>query len=114
MRDAALLLLASGAAYVSFAWLALSQDRHWRRVAGVAGTSEDAGASRDVPAGRRTSLRLAASLLLLIGLILSLLRDGPGFGTLMWIGELSLAAYAVVITLVRWPHLIRRLPLAPR
>jgi hypothetical protein len=104
MRDLALLLIGAATTYVGFAWLAMSQDRHWRSVGGI----------DRVPPRRRLWLRRAAAVPLCLSLAISLFRDGSGFGMLMWLGELCLAAYAVVVTLSRWPRLLGRLPLAPR
>jgi len=72
--------------WLGFALLALSQDRHWRKVTGFS-----------TPPGRRRVIifRIAASLLLAASLALALLRDGPGFGSLLWATAVSIAALAV-------------------
>jgi hypothetical protein len=89
---AVLLVAVLGATYLGFALLALSQDRHWHHL----------GGARHCP----------AYALLLASLGLSLVRDGPGFGALLWATILSVCAVAVVGTLTwqaRWLRPLARL-----
>ena len=95
--EPALLLGLSLASYVGFALLALSQDRHWER----------AGGARHCPARLVLPLRTVGYGLLLVSLILALLRDGPGFGSLVWATMLSVGAVAVVCTLTWRAHWLR-------
>jgi hypothetical protein len=93
--DAALLLALALSSYVGFALLALSQDRHWQRAGGAA----------LCPARLVLPLRAVGYGLLLVALAVALLRDGAGFGSLMWATMLSVGAIAVVGTLTwraRW------------
>lgn len=89
MRESALLLLAAAACYFGFACMALSQDRHWQSV--MAG----------LQLKRRLAIRLrcAGGFALAVGLALALLRDGPSFGSLLWVLLLAAGASAVAFTL---------------
>lgn len=75
--------------YLGFVLLALSQDRHWH----------DLGGARYCPLPLRTALRIAGGALVVAGLPLAVLRDGAGFGALLWVTGLSACAFAVVGTL---------------
>lgn len=102
MPDALLLLAVVVSAYLGFAALAMSQDRHWHRLG---------GASR---CPRRVSavLRAAGCGLLLAALVLALVRDGVAFGFLLWATVITLAAFLVVATLSwrsRWLRPMARL-----
>lgn len=92
-----LLLGLSLAAYLGFASLALSQDRHWER----------AGGGRNCPARLVLPLRVLGYVLLLASLGLALLRDGPSFGSLVWATMISLSAVAVTCTLTWRAHWLR-------
>jgi hypothetical protein len=92
------------AAYLGFALLALSQDRHWHHLVG----------GRNCPARTVRILRAAGYALLLLGFWLSLVRDGPSFGALLWATTLSVAAFAVVCTLTWRPHWLRPVALLCR
>jgi hypothetical protein len=99
---AVLLVAVLGATYLGFALLALSQDRHWHHL----------GGARHCPARTAGALRAAGYALLLASLGLSLVRDGPGFGALLWATILSVCAVAVVGTLTwqtRWLRPLARL-----
>jgi len=86
-------------AYLGFALLALSQSQHWQRVAGAS------------PPGRtRVILFRGGGAVLLAGsLALALLRDGPGFGSLLWATAISIAALGVALTLAWRPGVLRPL-----
>ena len=103
MPSALLLAGLALSAYLGFALLALSQARHWRRVSGA----------EPQPRVRARALRAFGSLALLLALGLALLRDGPGFGTLLWATAISLAAAAVAVTLAWRPAWLRPVA-APR
>ena len=95
MPEMLLLLAVFAAAYLGFAALAMSQDRHWHHL----------GGSRHCP--RRTSivLRVVGWALLLAALLLALVRDGAAFGSLLWITVITVGALLVVATLswrARW------------
>ena len=85
--------------YLGFAALAMSQDRHWQRLSG------------DKQCPRRTAIALRAVgwMLLGTGLVLALLRDGGGFGTLLFGTGISIGALAVVATLTWQASLLRPL-----
>jgi len=99
----ALLIALTVVTYLGFALLALSQDRHWLR----------AGGANACPPRLILPMRTAGYGLLLVALLLALLRDGPGFGSLLWATMLSVGAIAVVFTLAwraAWLHpLVRTL-----
>lgn len=95
MPEAVLLVAVLVAVYGGFASLAMSQDRHWHAL----------GGGRHCPRRVRIVLRLAGYGLLLAALSLSLVRDGPAFGSLLWVTALGTGALAVVATLswrARW------------
>lgn len=98
--EAALILAVLALAYLGFALLALSQDRHWLHLCG----------ERHCPPRIAVGLRAAAYVSLATGLCLALLRDGAGFGSLVWVTTLTLASFAVVCTLTWRPRWL--LPLA--
>jgi len=104
MPDSLLLLALLAAACAGFALLALSQARHWRTVIGAAA----------LPRRRVLVLRAIGGALIALSLILSLLRDGPSFGSLLWATAISLAALAVAFTLAWRPRLLRPLAVAGR
>lgn len=97
MPEAILLLAVFVAAYLGFAALAMSQDRHWHHL----------GGGRHCP--RRTSivLRFVGWALLLAALVLSLMRDGASFGSLLWATVVTVCALAVVATLSWRAHWLR-------
>ena len=96
---AALLMALVLASYGGFALLALSQDRHWQR----------AGGPLPFPARLVVPMRTLGYGLLLAALMLALLRDGAGFGSLVWATMLSIGALAVVGTLTWRAHWLRPL-----
>ena len=95
--ESVLLLALVIASYSGFALLALSQDRHWQR----------SGGGLACPARLVLPLRGLGYGLLLVSLVLALLRDGPGFGSLVWATMLSVGAVAVVCTLTWRAHWLR-------
>ena len=102
MPDILLLTALLAACYAGFALLALSQDRNWESVTGA----------RHLPPGRALPLRLLGYSLLAVGLAPALLRDGAGFGSLLWGVSLSLGAIAIVATLTwrrRWLRPLARI-----
>lgn len=99
MADTLLLLAASAAAYFGFALLALSQSRHWQQVLPGHGPQPP----------RLAALRLSGSAALAIALAPCLIRDGTGFGIVLWLLQLSVAAPALVFTLSWRPHWLQRL-----
>lgn len=100
MRLAPLLSLASIVALLllGFALLATSQVAP-RRTLGV------------LPLDRRNRLvkRGAAVLLFLVGLVLSIARDGAGFGVLLWASAASLCALTVTCVLSYRPGWLKPL-----
>jgi len=99
MRDGVLLLAVLAACYLGFAMLALSQDRHWYHL----------DWRRHCPLRAILPLRMAGYGLLFAALVLALVRDGPGFGALLWATMISIGALAVVCTLTWWPSWLRPL-----
>jgi len=97
MTQALLLLAVFVAACTGFALYALSQPQHWCKVVGQPGPGR----------GRVLILRGIGTVMLAVSLLLALLRDGAGFGSLLWATLLSLAALAVAFTLAWWPRWLR-------
>ena len=93
-----MLIALSLAAYAGFLLLALAQARPRQRL----------GLAAKLAPGRRFGLRLGGALLLALALVLALMRDGPGFGGLLWGTAISLAALAVACTLSWPPRLVTR------
>ncbi|WP_395709833.1 DUF3325 domain-containing protein [Reyranella sp.] len=91
---AALMIALLVAVYCGFALLALSQDRHWQR----------AGGPLPCPARLIMPMRTLGYGLLLVALVLALMRDGAGFGSLVWATMLSVGALTVVATLTWLAH----------
>lgn len=97
---AGLLLAAAGLAlYFGFACLALAMPEHWAQACG-----ED-----DAPPGS-TGLRPVGFAVLALAFVLCLLRDGPSFGSLLWVVMACASAVAVALSLAWKPRLL--LPLA--
>lgn len=95
MVDGLLLLAVFACAYTGMAWLALSQERHWRAVRG--GT----------PARSRIRrLRLGGALWLLLSLAWALLRDAAHFGVPLWVMALIAGGFAVALALTWKPRCI--------
>ncbi|XLZ69769.1 DUF3325 domain-containing protein [Massilia sp. SR12] len=87
------------ASYLGFACLALAMPDHWLQVAG-----------EDRQGHGRSGLRPAGCAMLVLAFVLCLLRDGPSFGSLLWVMMMGAAALAVALTLTWSPRLL--LPLA--
>lgn len=99
MSEALLLAGVFAAGLLAFAMLALSQARHWRQVADAA-----------PPAGGRIrAMRALGAALLGLAYALALWRDGPSFGTLLWVTALSVSALAVAVSLAWRPRALRPL-----
>jgi hypothetical protein len=99
MIAAALLAGLLAASYGGFALLALSQDRHWHHL----------GGARRCPRPLPAFLRGLGGVLLAAALALAVIRDGGGFGSVLWATALSICAFAVVCTLTWRPHWLRPL-----
>lgn len=95
MLNSALIPVTFGAAYLGLSLLALTLERHRKQVS-----------DRDFPGPIRVrACRTAAYLLLASSLAPAWLRDGPGFGVIVWVMLLSAAAVSVALTLTwlsRW------------
>lgn len=99
MHDAVMLFAVLLAGYMSFAGLAVAQERNWRR----------AGGENRPSTARTLVLRIAGAAGLILALVAALVRDGPSFGALLWITSLSLSALAVTATLTWRAHWLRLL-----
>lgn len=96
----ALLLLAAGlASYSAWACMALAMPRHWWA---------DANGQGVACAPHRTWLRPFGFALLGLGYALCVYRDGPGFGSVLWVLLVSAAAIAVALTLAWRPRFLWR------
>lgn len=96
MVDGVLIVSALFAAYLGFAALALASNRPWHRIAG----------SRPHPHGARRLLIGASIAFWTASLVLILLRDGPAFGALLWLMQMSLAGFLVVASVTWRPVLL--------
>ena len=108
MMAALLLVAASLASYGGFACLALAMPDHWTRVSG----------QRSDAVPRPRVLRSAGFSMLGMAYVLCMYRDGPSFGSLLWVVQLSVAAIAVALTLTWRPKfllmMVWRSPTKPR
>lgn len=77
--------------FFAFLLLALTQLQH-RRAIGVP----------ELPSFQTTRVRLLAAILLGFALMWEIRTEGEGFGTLLWIGFVTLAALAVTLVLTFW------------
>lgn len=93
MREAGLLVASFAVSWLGFALLASSQAKYRRAMAVTR-----------VPRRRLTIQRSTGGLLLLFALALTCLRDGPSFGTVLWLLVLSLAAVTVTFVLTWRPR----------
>lgn len=91
------MLLATLLAWLGFAWLALSQERHRERVGGPP------AASTRVPWVRRAMGFISVAL----ALPLCIASQGASFGSLLWVTLLSAAAMAVALTLTWRPRWLK-------
>lgn len=99
MRDAALLVATWVLAYLGFAGLALSMERHWL----------DVMCSAAVSGHVAHRLRSLACFCLAAGLVAACWRDGPAFGGLLWVMSSVVAGIAVAFTLTWRPVMLRPL-----
>ncbi|WP_179105582.1 DUF3325 domain-containing protein [Vreelandella utahensis] len=102
MGDAFLLLAVFGCACIGLAWLALSQNRHWRAIRG--------GSHDRAPVKR---LRVGGALWLVLSLVGALLRDGAHFGVPLWVMALITSGVAVALTLAWSPRCIEVVAVLP-
>ena len=94
MREAVLLFVSFAASWLGLALFAYSQAKH-RKAMAVART----------PLRQQLMIRRGAGVLLLLAaLLLTYLRDGPSFGTVLWLLLLSLAAVTVTFVLAWRPR----------
>lgn len=102
MIESLTMLGAAAMSYVAFAWLALSQEGHWRALPGNA----------DLPAlaaGVQRRLRWSAACVQACAYALCLWGHGPGFGTVLWVLLAAGGAMAVAFTLSWRPRWLRAL-----
>jgi tellurite resistance protein TehA-like permease len=91
--------------YLGFTLVALSQERHWSAVQG----------NDTLPPGRPPAWGFAAGIgCLLASLCAAVASQGPAFGSLLWVMEISATAVAVSLTLSWWPRALRLLLFLPR
>lgn len=104
MSDVTLLAFALGLCVVSFGWLALAMDVHWRQVCATD------------PPGRGTTRGLRAmGLVGLVGsLVLCLKVDHASIASLVWVMNLAGAALLIAMTLAWAPRWLRVLALGWR
>ena len=75
--------------YLGFAFLALSQERHWRTIGDTPPLSKPA----------KRCCRLCGGSFIFASSFLAVLRDGISFGILLWTLSLSISAFAVALTI---------------
>jgi Protein of unknown function (DUF3325) len=97
MAEGALAAAAFASSYFGFALLALRQKPHHSAV------SRNAARAAPPRALERRCLALGGASLAL-GFALSLLAEGPSFGSILWVLSLGAAALAVMFTLTYRPH----------
>lgn len=102
--DNLLLLCACLASYGGFACLALAMPEHWER----AGFDPSAQPRAGPP------LRLGGAVLLTAAAFLCMVRDGAGFGVLLWVQLMTAGAIGVAFTLTWRPRALGRLLLLRR
>lgn len=100
MFDILLLILAAASGYAGFAVLALTQKQHLEKVTGV---------RRSNP--QTLWRRIAGSILLILCLVVTLVRDGAAFGSLLAVFLLAATGIAVAFTLAWQPAALRRISL---
>ncbi len=83
-------LLSVTIAFAAFLALAVSMKRHQRDLAG-----------RTVPPAQARMARITGWLLLALAWTIEAILIGPAMGTIVWLGELSLAAALTVCT-INW------------
>lgn len=81
--------------FLAFALLALTQFQHRR----ATGTTE-------LPSRRVMLVRLVAVVFLIMALAVSIIHEGGGFGSLLWVGLMILAAWTVAMILAWCPQLL--------
>jgi hypothetical protein len=97
LESLGLLLATAACDLMGFACLALTRPRHWKEVTGTAAP----------PARRARALRLVGFPLLVAGGLLAILRDGPGFGSLLAVLAWTASAWVVAFTLTWRPRWLR-------
>jgi hypothetical protein len=97
MVEGALVAAAFASSYFGFGLLALRQKPHHAAV------SRNAVRAAPPRALQRRCLFLGGASLSL-GFVLSLLAEGPSFGSILWVLSLGAAALAVMFTLTYRPH----------
>lgn len=94
MREITCALAGLMAAWLGFALLALSQERHLSRV----------DPSNSHPALSRPAQRAIGFIAIGASLVCCIAGQGASFGTLLWVLSLSAAAMAIALTLTWRPH----------
>jgi hypothetical protein len=103
MRDALFSFAAFAVTYIALACLALAQRRHWQAVRGAA----------DCPRSGRRVLKIGGAAGLATGFAIIVWREGADYGALLWVTQLSAAAFCVVATLSLKPRLLKPLAAIP-
>lgn len=90
------MLVTACLAYAAFAALCLAMERHW---------SDRFGRGSE-PGRWQLPLQLVGVALLVISLALCLADHGFGIGLVAWLGSLTAAGLALVLTLSYWPKVV--------
>lgn len=83
-------------AYAGLAALSLAMERHW----------SDRFGREARPGPWRVPLQLTGALVLAVSLVLCLAAEGFGIGLIAWVGDLTAAGGALVLTLTYWPKAV--------
>lgn len=97
MHETLWLVSAMTASYLGFGCLALSLRQHWKDV-----THEPPLRPASV-----ATLRVIGYTAIASTLVLTVLRDGPGFGSVLWVLLLTASATAIAFTLTWRPSWLR-------
>ncbi|MDX8354814.1 DUF3325 domain-containing protein [Cognatiyoonia sp. IB215182] len=99
LGQAMLLIVLLWSLWIGFAAFALSQVKHWQAIMG----------RRDLPAVTARAARWLGWTLLSLSVVVALLRDGWGFGLLLWPMAAFFVALAVSFTVAYAPQMLARL-----
>jgi len=97
MRDIVYLLAAFAMSYLAFASFALAQKRHWQAATGA----------HDGKLADKRVLKIGGIVWLAAGCAIVLWREGGDYGPLLWVTQLTVAAFGVVATLSLRPQLLK-------
>ena len=92
----ACLSIAATLSLVGFAFLALSQDKHWRTVTSAKGSAPS-----------KTLVRSSGWTLVFIALVPCIIRDGGAFAALLWPLLLTVCAFSIAMLIAYRPQWLK-------